>query len=197
MNWIGLTGGIASGKTTVSNMLREQAVPIIDADQMAHLALKVHHDKIVSYFGSGILDEKGVIDRRKLGEKVFSNEKQRKLLEGIVHPFVQGKVAEKRRLLESAGHKWAVYDVPLLFESQLEKDFDLILFIYAPREVCIERMIERNGLTKEEAEKRMDAQLDVEVKKTKAHDVIENIGDIDDLRDKVKAWKQATDEKYS
>ena len=115
MKWIGLTGGIASGKTTVANLLKEQAVPIIDADQIAHQALKVHHDKIVSYFGSDILDERNRIDRSKLGKKVFSNEKQRKLLEGIVHPFVQAKVDEKKRLLASVGTKWAVYDVPLLY----------------------------------------------------------------------------------
>ena len=197
MKWIGLTGGIASGKTTVANLLKEQAVPIIDADQIAHQALKVHHDKIVSYFGSDILDERNRIDRSKLGKKVFSNEKQRKLLEGIVHPFVQAKVDEKKRLLASVGTKWAVYDVPLLYENKMEKQFDHILFVYAPKDVCLERLMERNGLTKAQAEQRIAAMMDIEIKKQKSHDVIENTGDFDELKGKVLAWKKSIDEKYS
>lgn len=198
MKWIGLTGGIASGKTTVSNMLRELAVPIIDADQMAHLSLKVNHDKIVSYFGSDILDDKGIIDRRKLGEKVFSNEKQRKILEGITHPYIQNKVAEKKRLLAATGKKWAVYDVPLLFENKLESQFDRIVVVYAPQEICLERLIERNGLSPEDAQKRIDSQVSIEEKKKKEGvDILSNEGDVDALRDQVVAWKKSIDEEYS
>ncbi|MCB0377057.1 MAG: dephospho-CoA kinase [Bdellovibrionales bacterium] len=197
MKWIGLTGNIASGKTTVANVLREQAIPIIDADQISHQALRIEQDRILNYFGNGILGEDGQIDRRKLGEKVFSSQKSREVLEGILHPLIQKKVAEKRALLESAGYHWAVYDVPLLFENKLEDQFDAILLVIAPDKLRLERLVDRKGLTEEEAKQRMATQMDPEQKKTKAHFVIENDGDVDQLRERVLAWKATIDSKYS
>ncbi len=185
MKWIGLTGGIASGKTTVGNMFREHGVPVIDADRLAHLALTKNKDKITKYFGNDVLDGNGEVDRRKLGEKVFGNSKQLKWLEGLIHPFVQAKVAEKKRLFEVAGETIAIYDVPLLFENQLQKDFDEVLLVYAPEELSKQRLMARNGLSENQAKARLQTQMPIEQKKTLADVVIVNDGDRDQLRQQV------------
>ena len=196
MKWIGITGSIACGKTSVANILKGQAVPIVDADKIAHQALKAEQQKIVQYFGSDILGEDGRIHRGKLGQRVFANPKLRQTLESIVHPFVKSKVAEKKRLLESAGHNWAVYDVPLLFENKMMDEFDKILVVYASEQLRFERLMERNNLNEEDAKKRMEAQISLEKKKDMADDVIENEGDLEELKKKVLIWKEAVDEEY-
>ncbi len=194
MKWIGLTGGIASGKTTVANMFREHGVPVIDADRLAHLALMKNKDKITKYFGDDVLDSKGDVDRRKLGEKVFGNAKQLKWLEGLIHPFVQAKVTEKKRLFEVAGEKMAIYDVPLLFENQLQKDFDEVLLVYVPEELSKQRLMARNGLSENQAQARLQTQMSIEQKKQLADVVIVNEGDRDELREQVDEYfKQQRD----
>ena len=182
MKWIGLTGGIASGKTTVANMFRELAVPVVDADRLAHLALTKNKDKIVTYFGRDILDDSGEINRRELAEKVFENPKQLKSLEALIHPFVQERVAEKKRLFELAGHEVAIYDVPLLFENDLQKSFDEVILVYVPEELSKKRLMERNNLSEKEAELRLQSQINIEKKKELATVVFNNEGDEDDLK---------------
>ncbi len=191
MRWVGLTGGIASGKTTAANMFRELGVPVIDADRLAHAALSKNKDKIITYFGRDILNDKGEIDRRKLGEKVFANLKQLNWLESLVHPYVQSKVQEKRRLFEVAGEDLAIYDVPLLFENNLQDQFDEVILIYVPEDVSKERMMKRNGLSPEQAESRIKAQMSIEKKKELANTVFSNEGDHDDLRKLVKDYHSA------
>lgn len=185
MKWIGLTGGIASGKTTVANMFRELAVPVVDADRLAHLALIKNKEKIVTYFGREILDEKGEIHRRKLGEKVFENPKQLKNLEEMIHPFVQEKVREKRRLFEIAEHALAVYDVPLLYENKLQSSFDEVILVYVPEDISKKRLIKRSGLSEQEAEARLKMQMAIENKKKLADVVFNNEGDRDALKELV------------
>lgn len=182
MKWIGLTGGIASGKTTVANMFRELAVPVVDADRLAHLALAKNKDKIITYFGRDIIDEDGEINRRELGEKVFENPKLLKSLEALIHPYVQGKVEEKKRLFELAGHEVAIYDVPLLFENDLQKSFDEVILVYVPEEVSKKRLMERNNLSEKEAEARLQSQMNIEKKKELATVVFNNESDEDDLK---------------
>jgi len=185
VKWIGLTGGIASGKTTVANMFRELAVPVVDADRLAHLALIKNKEKIVTYFGREILDEKGEIHRRKLGEKVFENPKQLKNLEEMIHPFVQEKVREKRRLFEIAEHALAVYDVPLLYENKLQSSFDEVILVYVPEDISKKRLIKRSGLSEQEAEARLKMQMAIENKKKLADVVFNNEGDRDALKELV------------
>jgi dephospho-CoA kinase len=191
MKWIGLTGGIASGKTTVANMFRELGVPVVDADRLAHVALERNKDKIISLFGPEVLDDQGQLDRRKLGFKVFKDAHLLKKLESLIHPFVREKVEEKRRLFEVADQKLAIYDVPLLFENQLQKDFDEVILVYVPEEVSKKRLIERNGLTDQEVEDRMQSQMSIEKKKELADVVINNEGDRDELRQKVREYFDA------
>ncbi|MEM7647338.1 MAG: dephospho-CoA kinase [Pseudomonadota bacterium] len=190
MLWVGLTGGIASGKTTVANFLREMAIPVVDADQLAHMVLKRNKDKVVNYFGPDILGEDGEINRRKLGEKVFSNPKLKQSLEDMIHPLVQEKVAEKKRLFEIGGHALAIYDVPLLYEKELDKQFDHVLLVYVPESVSKKRLMERNSLSEEEADARISNQIDIESKKNRADTVLNNEGDVDCLRAQVEKWKK-------
>lgn len=189
MLWVGLTGGIACGKSTVANILRELSIPIVDADQMAHQALRFHQNKIVADFGSEILDSNGQIDRHLLGEKVFNNEKSKKALEGILHPVIQKKVSEKKRLFGVGGHSIAVYDVPLLFENNMADQFDHTIVVYAPETLSVKRMVENRGLKEEEAKQRLSNQMSIDDKVAKADTVIENEGDLDELRAKVIKWK--------
>ena len=191
MKWIGLTGGIASGKTTVSNRLKELGMPVVDADHLAHQAFRICAPKIETYFGSDILDTAGNIDRKKLGARVFSNEKEKLALEAMLHPIVQEKVTEKKRLFEIADYSAAVYDVPLLFEKQLQSQFDHVLVVYAPVEISLERLMRRNNFTKEEALLRINNQIDIELKKSQADSVIKNTGDLDQLLAKVDSWYQS------
>jgi dephospho-CoA kinase len=188
MKWIGLTGGIASGKTTVANLLKSHGIPVIDADQLAHQALRFHKDKIITYFGPDVIDDKGELDRRKLAEKVFANKKLKKTLESIIHPFVQEKMQKTKQLLEASGHKLAVYDVPLLFENNLLDQFDEVIVVYVPESLSLSRLMARNNLTEEEAAKRISNQLNIEDKKAKAHIVFDNQGDQDALVEQVNQW---------
>lgn len=190
MKWIGLTGGIASGKTTVANIFRELGVPVIDADRLAHIALTRNKDKIISYFGREILDSEGEINRRSLGEKVFQNPKQLKSLEAMIHPFVQEKAMEKKALFEVAGEAMAIYDVPLLFENNLQTQFDEVILVYVPEEISKQRLMARNGLSDKEATDRLLSQMSIEKKKDMADVVFSNEGDPDDLRTLVKAYFQ-------
>lgn len=197
MKWIGLTGGIACGKTTVANYLRELEIPVVDADRLAHQALKKNQDRIMAYFGPEIVGADGNIDRKSLGNKVFASEKLRSTLEGIIHPYVRDKVKEKRRLFEIAGHALAVYDVPLLFEKSLQDEFDHTLVVYLPVDVSIQRLMDRNGLTAEQAELRIKNQMDIEKKKELADTVFDNRGDRESLKAQVIAWKNSIMESSS
>ena len=185
MKWIGLTGGIASGKTTAANLFRELRVPVIDADRLAHQALVRNHDKIVTYFGDGVLGDDGKIDRKALGLKVFNDEKRLKYLESLVHPYVQEQVAKKKGLFESAGEIMAVYDVPLLYENGLQDQFDQVIVVYVPEELSKERLMNRNGLTEQEALSRIGNQISIEKKKELADVVFDNQGDNDALKEQV------------
>ena len=149
---------------------------------------KVHKDRILEDLGLDILDCEGKVDRSLLGTRVFSDQKLRESLERIVHPYVQQKALEKRHFLESTGCKLAVYDVPLLFENQLEGHFDRILVVYVPETLSLERLMVRDGLGREEALCRIQSQMDIEQKKPRADMVIDNQGGREKLREKVREF---------
>lgn len=191
---VGLTGGIASGKTTVSSMFKELGIPVICADELAHDAVKAGSQalrKIREVFGDEVFDPRGELDRLKLGARVFGNPLLKKQLEQIIHPAVARNQQELLDHYVRQGHPIVVVDVPLLFEAEWDKAVDVILVVYVSRDLQTERLVQRNGLSAEEAQARLNSQWSIEDKKDKAHIVIDNSGSIEETR---KRFKQVLDE---
>lgn len=191
MYWVGLTGGIGTGKSTVAEMFRSRGVPVVDADQLARLALSPGHqpyDEVHAWLGDSIMNPPGIIDRVKLGQLVFSDADARERLEKIVHPYIQSRVKTLREEFAEDGHDLALYDIPLLFEKDLEAQFDHVLLVYAPRSVQVERLRKREGWSEEHILSRLNSQLDIEEKKRRASSVISNVGGLVELEAKVDQW---------
>ncbi|AKM20033.1 dephospho-CoA kinase [Geobacillus sp. FSL K6-0789] len=182
---IGLTGGIASGKSTVSAMMRELGLPVIDADEAARAVVRPGEEayrQIVAAFGPGILRADGEIDRAKLGAIVFNDEQQRKVLNAIVHPAVRKKMLAEKEAHIRSGAKTVVLDIPLLFESGLTHWVDKVLVVYVDDDVQLRRLMARNGFTEEEALARIRSQWPMAEKVKRADAVIDNNGTIEETR---------------
>jgi dephospho-CoA kinase len=179
---VGLTGGIASGKSTVSNLLREKGFTIIDADLEARFAVEVGepaYNEIVAYFGTEVLQANGEINRPKLGEIIFNNEEKRKKLNSIVHPAVRRRMNKKREKAIENGEKLVVLDIPLLFESKLTSMVDKVLLVYVDAETQLKRLMDRNHYSKEEALSRIKSQMPLTDKIALSDAVIDNNGTIE------------------
>ncbi|MCY7814930.1 dephospho-CoA kinase [Bacillus haynesii] len=180
---IGLTGGIASGKSTVAQMFQQCGITVVDADVIAKEAVEQGmpaYQKIAETFGEGVLLETGDIDRRKLGEIVFANEEKRMQLNAIVHPEVRKMMIKQRDEAIRAGERFVVLDIPLLYESGLERLTDKVIVVWVPRELQLERLMKRNQLNEDETLKRIHAQHSLEEKKKRADAVIDNSGSLKD-----------------
>lgn len=180
---VGLTGGIASGKSTVSNLIREKGFPIIDADLEARLAVEVGepaYNKIVSYFGEDILLENGEINRPKLGEIIFNNEEKRHKLNSIVHPDVRRRMLEKRERAIANDESLIVLDIPLLFESKLTTLVDKVLLVYVDEQIQLERLMNRNHFTEQEALARIRSQMPLKDKVKLSDEIIDNNGTLEE-----------------
>jgi dephospho-CoA kinase len=192
---VGLTGGIATGKSTVVRMLVKRGARVIDYDGLVHALQEPGHPvwkQIVAAFGRDILDADERIDRKKLGALVFDNEPRRKALEGIVHPAV---LEEAQRQSDQIGKedKQAIVlsDIPLLLEVGLQERFDLILLVYAPPEMQIRRVMKRNKLTRDEAAARLKAQMPIDEKLKFADLVIRNDGTMRELEKRAdEIWQE-------
>ncbi len=178
---IALTGGIATGKSTVSSILADMGYEIIDADMIAHEILDEHRDIIAEVFGEGIISGDKV-DRKALGAIVFADKDQRRRLEDIVHPPIYHRIVQTAHRLDQKEKPYIV-DIPLFFERETYP-ISKVIVVYAPKELQISRLMERNKLSKREAIQRIDAQMDIENKKDKATYLIENTGTIDELERK-------------
>lgn len=176
---IGLTGGIASGKSTVSELLKERRIPVVDADVIAREVVepgKNAYQQIVAAFGSCILLPNGEIDRKALGEIVFSDEQQRQVLNGIVHPEVRKEMTRQAEEASQSGYELVVMDIPLLFESKLQYMVDKIVLVYVPSDVQLIRLMDRDKIDEEQAQKRIKSQFPIETKKNEADFIIDNSG---------------------
>jgi len=183
---VGLTGGVASGKSTVSEILAELGAVIIDGDKLAREVVEKGTPglaQVVEAFGAGVLTPEGSLDRPKLGRIVFADEEQRRRLEGIVHPLVFERYAE----LEAAAPEGAlvVHDIPLLAESGRADTFDAVVVVETPEELQIERMLRDRGWTREDAESRIAAQATPEQRRAIATHLIVNDGSLEHLRAQV------------
>ncbi|MNE30871.1 Dephospho-CoA kinase [compost metagenome] len=157
---------------------------MIDADVIAREIMEPGHpvlQSVVDRFGRGVLREDGALDRKKLGAIVFSNPAERKALEAITHPAIRSQMRDTMNQLEAENpNRLVIADIPLLYESGLESLYGEIMVVYVPREVQLERLVQRDGLALSEAEARLNAQMDIELKKQKAYIVIDNSKDLDD-----------------
>ncbi|HEX4924996.1 MAG TPA: dephospho-CoA kinase [Bdellovibrionales bacterium] len=188
MKWIGLTGGIASGKTTVANGLRSRGFAVVDADELAKRAVEKGSPglaKIAQVFGPDILLADGGLDRAKLGGLIFARPDLRLELERIVHPEVRRLSALEKDRLEQEGRAIAFYDVPLLFEKQMEPAFDAVVLVFASESLQRARLAARNRLSDAEVTARLASQLPLSAKRAKAHFVVENDGSLADLEREV------------
>lgn len=188
---VGLTGGIASGKSTVSAMLEASGIPVIDADELAREAVlpgQPAFDEVVAAFGRQVVGPDGRLDRARLGGIVFADPAARARLEAIVHPRVFER--ERARLAEIARRQpggVAVVDAALLLESGNFRWMDAVVVVAAPREAQIERLVDRRGLSRADAEARVAAQWPLERKRAMADYEIDNGGSLEATRRQVEA----------
>lgn len=188
MLWIGLTGGIASGKSTVSRILRSKGFKVVDADLLAREAVQVGTpalEEIRQAFGPGVITSAGELDRKRIGEIVFADATKRERLEAIIHPRVRELAAKKRAELKASGETIAFYDVPLLYEKNMESMFDKVVVVLAERSTQLSRLMKRDGLTVEEAERRVLSQMPIGEKAKRATAVIRNEGDPSQLEHEI------------
>ena len=183
---VGLTGGIASGKSTVSSILRELGAVVIDADQLAREVVARGTPglaAVVEAFGPEVLTPDGDLDRPRMGTLVFNDEALRRRLEGIVHPLVFERYAELEASAPADGI--VVHDIPLLVESGRAGEFDAVIVVDAPEEVQVERMLRDRGWTEDDARSRIAAQATREQRRAVATYLVENTGTREDLRQRV------------
>ncbi len=182
--WVGLTGGIATGKSTVSNYLLSKSIPVIDSDKIAHSILSSNPEAIeaiTSFFGNEILNSDGVISRPKLGNIVFNDIGELKKLNSIIHPLVRSETENLKKKYFSQGKSIVVNDIPLLFENNLQNNYDVNVLIYCDKQTQIDRLKKRNNFTTREAESRIKSQMDIDQKKILADIVITNMSSLDAL----------------
>ncbi|WP_165997052.1 dephospho-CoA kinase [Bacillus sp. Cs-700] len=193
---IGLTGGIASGKSTVAEMIRRYDIPIIDADVMARKVVEPGEpalQDIFRLFGDDMKAEDGGLDRKKLGAVIFKDEEKRKVLNRILHPAIRKGMLDQAAALKERGSAHIVFDIPLLFESQLTHMVDQTLLVYVDAKTQLSRLVERDGSTEEEAFDRIQSQMPIEEKKELADDVIDNTGTREETEEQLnnilKKWR--------
>lgn len=178
---IGLTGGIASGKSTVSKMISELGFPIIDADLISREVVEPGepaYRKIVEVFGADILYDDGALNRNKLGSLIFSDKIKRDRLNQIVHPQVRQRMLERTEHFRQEGETAVILDIPLLIESQLLHFVDKVLLVDVQESIQLKRLMERNNLTVEEAQQRIDSQMPLIKKHPYADAIIDNNGSL-------------------
>lgn len=174
---VGLTGGIGCGKSTVSLMIKNQGIPVVDADMISRQVLLTHPEillKIKETFGEEFFDEKGNFLRRKMGELIFSNEDKKKAYEAILMPYILKDIFEEIDEYDNMGEKICVLDAPTLIENNLHEEMDYVIVIVIMKELQISRVMARDEFTREEAIKRINNQMSTEEKVKYADYLIDN-----------------------
>jgi dephospho-CoA kinase len=193
MRVVGLTGGIASGKSTVSAMFRELGAQVIDADQVARDVVEPGTPGLeeVGRRFPGVVDASGRLDRAELGRRVFADPAERRALEAIVHPRIREEVARRLEALARAGEEVALYDAALLIENGLQKGMDGVIVVWAPESLQRARLAARDGLDEAAVTARVQAQLPLADKRAHATWVVDNGGSLDETRAQVRRiWEE-------
>ena len=190
MRVFGLTGNIGSGKSTVAAMLRDEGIPVLDADRISREVTAPGgraYDAVVHAFGRGIVRDDGSIDRKRLGEIVFSDPGSRERLERITHPAILEAMKEAIAALDREGHRAVVVEAALIHESGRKGLFEAVISVTCDRETAISRLASREGMSRGQAEARLRAQMDADRKAGASDYVIDNSGGIDSTRRQVAA----------
>ena len=174
-----LTGGIATGKSTVANIFKEFGFKIIDADKIAHKTLEINQAKIIELFGKEYVID-GEVNRKALGRLIFANKEAKLKLENLLHPLIFSEIEKQSKELDRDKKPYLV-DIPLFFETN-RYPIKKSIVVYVPKELQLERLIKRDGITKEEALQRIDAQLPIEEKRERATYIIDNKKDLETLQ---------------
>ncbi|MGO4547139.1 dephospho-CoA kinase [Paenibacillus sp. 2TAB23] len=189
---IGLTGGIASGKSTIANMLVERGALLVDADQVARevvLPGQPALEAIASTFGQAVIESDGSLNRKELGAIVFQDKSMLTKLEAITHPAIRASMqATIHTYAEQFPNRLIVADVPLLYETKQEELYDGIMVVYVPAELQKVRLMARNQVTEEEAVRRIALQMDIERKRALADFVIDNSGSLKETKRQLDAF---------
>lgn len=174
---IGLTGGIGSGKSTVSNLLKEKAIPVIDADKISREVLERYpelSEKIKNQFGSEFFDKDNKLKRRELGDYIFKNEASRLKMEEIIIPYIKKEIYKRIELCNKLKEKLCVVDAPTLIESGLNKDMDINILVWTDEATQIKRVIERDKMEEKAVLDRINSQMSLDEKKEYVDVVIDN-----------------------
>jgi len=190
MDIYGLTGGIGSGKSAAAAIFEDCGIPVVSADELSRIVVTPGSEglaAVVAAFGQGVLTKDGELDRRKLGAVVFKDPSQRVRLEGILHPRIRDSFQDVLTALAATGQHLVIYEVPLLFENNLEKQMKAVILVSAPEEQRIARVMARDKLNVDDVRARMAAQMDDQTRRSKAQYVLENDDDREHLRAQVEA----------
>ncbi|WP_114603183.1 dephospho-CoA kinase [Staphylococcus sp. EZ-P03] len=186
---IGLTGGIGTGKSTVSELLAVHGFKIVDADIAAREAVEKGSEgleQVRRTFGDEAIDENGEMNRKYVGEIVFNDDKKREELNNIIHPIVRELMEKQKEAYLEQGYN-VIMDIPLLFENNLQDTVDETWLVYASESIQVERLMERNDLTQEEAKARVYSQISIDKKRRMADHVIDNRGTLLELKQNLEA----------
>ena len=186
---LGLTGGIACGKSTISAYLKEFGLPVIDADECSRVVVEkgsIGLEKLTEIFGNKILENDGTLNRKALGQIVFSDSEQLSLLNSVMEPLIREEIS--RRLNQENNTDLVVLDAPLLIEQHYDKICDFIMTIDVPKKIQLERLIERDNLSEDEAKSRIESQLSSRERNGFADVVIDSSGTVEQTRKQVIKW---------
>lgn len=192
---IALTGGIATGKSTVARLFAELGACILDADAAAREAVVVGTPcwrKLRELLGPDYFEASGALKRRKLRERIIGDHQCRSMVNALLHPFILRELDRQCRLWQEV-HPEAVmiFDIPLLFEADLAEHFPTIILAYTPREIQLQRLMARDGLSREEAEATLAMQLPIDAKRSRSHIIIDNGFDLEHTRRQVRlVWEK-------
>lgn len=180
-----LTGSIGTGKSTVSKMLQERGFELIDADTISKEILPLHVNEVRALFGEDVIVD-GAIDRKALGAIIFNDKAEREKLNALMRPLIREEILKRSEALEQKGKPYII-DIPLYYESE-GYDCKVVVVVYAPVEVQRKRLMQRENFTKEEAQKRIDAQISIEEKKILADFLINNSFDLKFLESEIEKF---------
>ncbi|OVA04309.1 Dephospho-CoA kinase [Macleaya cordata] len=186
MRIVGLTGGIASGKSTISNLFKAHGIPVVDADLVARDVLRKGTGgwkRVVAAFGQEILLDNGEVNRAQLGQIVFSDPSKRQLLNRLLAPYISSGIFFEVFKLWIKGCKVIVLDIPLLFEAKLDRWTKPIIVVWVDSETQLQRLVARDGISEEQARNRINAQMELDWKRGKADIVIDNSGTMVDTKE--------------